>query len=96
MEAERTYFLQPRIDRHKSFYGKAIVTENSAYATLTSYNTDVAIVDKNTNTVKVRGTYSVTTLRHIKEFLTLFGFCAESKKQIEDDYIFSNQMDKRR
>jgi hypothetical protein len=35
---------------------------------------------------EVYGTYSSTTLRHIKEFLKQNGFKAESSKQIMADY----------
>ena len=36
---------------------------------------------------EVYGTYSATTLRHIKEFLKQNGFKADSKSQIEKDYL---------
>ena len=80
--------LQTRYDSRASFYGKALVGENSLLGEglhLKSYDTFVAkIVD---GKAIVNGTYSATTLRHIKEFLLQNGFKAESKKQIETDYI---------
>jgi hypothetical protein len=52
--------------------------------TLVSYVTEVATIadDK----ARVRGVYSNTTLRHIKEFLKQNGFKAENSKQIMADY----------
>ena len=66
---EPTYDLSPRYDSRQSFYGKARVkvdepdTENKLY----SYGTLVAEL-KDGKPV-VYGTYSATTLRHIKEWL---------------------------
>ena len=85
--------LEARFDSRKSFYNKATVTEDKNGKYLTSYNTVVArITDKNNGYkispyVEVYGTYSQTTLRHIKEFLKQNGFKAESKTQIEKDYL---------
>lgn len=77
--------LQAVNDRHKSFYGKALVdTLENGNKFLLSYGTLVAaIIDGH---VQVYGTYSATTLRHIKEFLWQHNFKAESKKQIIRDY----------
>lgn len=52
--------------------------------TLTSYSTEVATIAN--NVARVRGTYSQTTLRHIKEFLKQNGFRADTAKQIMKDY----------
>lgn len=52
--------------------------------TLISYNTEVATIAE--GIARVRGTYSQTTLRHIKEFLLQNGFKAENSKQIMADY----------
>ncbi len=94
------YYLQPRFDSRKSFYGKAKVEEkvwdSSTDINLYSYNTLVATVTEYKSTInhgetyllpKVYGTYSMTTLRHIKEFLRQYGFPAKSKKQIEKEYL---------
>lgn len=83
-----TYLLNTRYDRRASFYGKALVEERKNITILTSYNTQVAII-KN-NKAYINGTYSNTTLRHIKEFLKQNGFKAESKKQIIEDYFISD------
>lgn len=87
-----TTYLQPIYDSRKSFYNKAIVVEDANGKYLKSYETVVArITDKNHGYsipayAEVLGTYSQTTLRHIKEFLKQNGFKAESKAQIERDY----------
>lgn len=52
--------------------------------TLTSYSTEVATIAN--GVARVRGTYSQTTLRHIKEFLKQNGFRADNSKQIMADY----------
>jgi hypothetical protein len=83
------YYLEPDHDSAKSFYNKAEVRVMKHGAltvkVLTSYETEVAqIIGDN---VLIEDTYSATTLRHIKEFLRQNGFKAESKKQIEQDYI---------
>lgn len=81
--------LQPQYDSRKSFYRKALViTENEFLGEgvhLKSYDTFVAKIVN--GKAIVNGIYSPTTLRHIKEFLLQNGFKAESKKQIEKDYL---------
>lgn len=79
--------LCPYYDSAQSFYGKAKVFEIENDVFLMSYDTIVAFFNRDTKIVKVMDTYSATTLRHIKEFLKQNGFKAESKKQIENDYI---------
>lgn len=80
-------------DSRKSFYGKAHIRRDRDSITLISYETEVAkIVDKCCGYkiapyAVVYGTYSNTTLRHIKEFLKQNGFKAESKAQILKDYL---------
>lgn len=73
-------------DTANNFGGKAkieVIKEN--HEVLWSYCTKVAeIVNGN---VILHGTYSPTTLRHIKEFFKQNGFKAETKKQIEKDYL---------
>jgi len=76
--------LQPRYERRKSFYGKAYVQQYDGRKVLRSYNTDVAEIRD--GKAYVFGTYSQTTLRHIKEFLMQNGFKAENSKQIMKDY----------
>ena len=85
----KKYELQAIYDSRKSFYKKAHVVTNDNTLTLISYNTKVAQI-KDGKAV-VFGTYSPTTLRHIKEFLYQNGFEADTKKQIENDYILNKQ-----
>lgn len=86
LKEEPIYDLSPRYDARKSFYGKAKVDtgakddENKLY----SYNTLVA--EMKDGKPRVYGTYSQTTLRHIKDWLKQHGFKAESGKQIMADY----------
>lgn len=98
---ERTMtFLKPIYDSRKSFYNKAIVTENvilldggttlraDGEKHLYSYNTEVCYIDRNNNVhLLPKWNFSQTTLRHIKEFLKQNGIKAESKAQIEKDYF---------
>lgn len=73
--------LIPKFDSRKSFYKKAKVrTTGVGEITLRSYNTDVAKF-KN-GKPEVYGTYSATTLRHLKEFLRQGGIKADSKREI--------------
>jgi hypothetical protein len=76
--------LQMQYDRRKSFYGKAQVFKQGDRLVLRSYSTDVAYIENGKPVVK--GLYSATTTRHIKEFLRQNGFKAESSKQIIADY----------
>ena len=77
--------LRSIYDSRKSFYGRALVEIDDNKKTLYSYNTKVAVIEN--EKVVVFGIYSATTLRHIKEFLKQNGFKAETKKQIEKDYM---------
>lgn len=85
VDSEKMYELVARYDRRNSFYGKAIVFEKEDGLYLRSYETIVAKI--NGGKVIVYDTYSPTTLRHIKEFLKQNNFKAESKAQIERDYM---------
>ena len=79
--------LCPYYDSAKSFYGKAKVIEIGNDVFLVSYTTVVAFYNRETKIAQVVGTFSPTTLRHIKEFLRQSGFKAETKKQIMKDYM---------
>ncbi len=79
--------LCPYYDSAQSFYGKAKVIEIENDVFLLSYETIVAFYNRETKIAEVVDTYSATTLRHIKEFLRQSGFKAETKKQIERDYM---------
>ena len=85
------YALEPRYDARQSFYGKAHVDtgDNDDKNRLYSYDTLVAEI-KDGNPV-VYGTYSQTTLRHIKDWLKQNGFKAETARQIMNDYGVKNE-----
>ena len=82
-----TYDLSPEYDSRQSFYGKARVDtgSNDDENKLYSYGTLVAEI-KDGKPV-VYGTYSQTTLRHIKDWLKQNGFKADSLSQIKQDYM---------
>jgi hypothetical protein len=79
------YQLETRFDSRKSFYGKAVVIHEGNRIKLKSYNTIVAYIDE--TGAHVNGTYSPTTLRHIKEFLLQHGYEAGNKAFIEKEYV---------
>ncbi len=76
--------LQPIYCRQKSFYGKAKIQKDNNSIKLISYATTVAEI-KN-GQVKIFGWYSVTTTKHIKEFLAQNGFTVGTKAQLEKLY----------
>lgn len=79
------YDLKPQYDARQSFYNKATVdTDDKGKNKLYSYNTLVA--EMKDGKPVVYGTFSQTTLRHIKEWLKQNGFKAENSKQIMADY----------
>ena len=80
------YELNPLFDSRKSFYRKAFVEidPKTGDLTLKSYGTKVAVIKA--GKLEVFGTYSATTLRHIKEFMWQNGYPPLSKKEIEDTY----------
>lgn len=90
----QVYDLSTRYDSRASFYGKARVEVNDdGVMHLISYTTHVATIFPDNSTgrqeparAEVYGTYSQTTLRHIKEFLLQNGFTANNSKQILADY----------
>ena len=77
--------LSTQYDCRKSFNGKATVRTSGKQLVLRSYQTDVAYIED--GKLIVNGTYSATTLRHIKEFARQNGFDAPGKKYIEENYI---------
>lgn len=83
--------LAPNYDSRASFYGKARVEADYPTVKLWSYTTHVATITYNgepddQGKLEVYGTYSQTTLRHIKEFAKQYGFKAINSKQIMADY----------
>lgn len=76
--------LEPVFDTRKSFYGKAqVLTENDTI-TLISYSTKVAEIKD--GKAKIFGTYSPTTLRHIKDFLYQNNFPIGTKNELLEMY----------
>jgi len=74
---ESRYYLMPENDSADSFGNKAVVEINEdGTKTLVSYNTDVAKISADGETATVFGFFSVTTSRHINEFLKQNGFSA--------------------
>lgn len=78
------YELKARYDSRKSFYGKAHVIEENEQRKLLSYSTIVAWIDD--DGAHVNGTYSATTLRHIKEFLLQNGFQSGTARELLQMY----------
>ena len=80
------YGLEPRYDARKSFYGKAQVDTGDKGDKNKLYSYDTLVAEIKDDKPVVYGTYSQTTLRHIKEWLKQLGFKAENSKQILSDY----------
>lgn len=80
------YGLEPRYDARKSFYGKAQVDTGDKGDKNKLYSYDTLVAEIKDGKPVVYGTYSQTTLRHIKEWLKQLGFKAENSKQILADY----------
>jgi len=73
--------LIPRYDSRKSFYKKAWVIDENGELVLKSYDTVVAKFKD--GQPSVRGTYSQTTTRHIKEFLKQGGVDVKNVQDIK-------------
>ena len=66
----------------KSYYKKAnIYTDSNGNTVLRSYNTDVAMIDKNGNFLRLWNGWSVTTAKHVNDFRTQNGLPMLSKKE---------------
>jgi len=81
---DKELVLQAIHDSRNQFYGKAKVRQEGKKRILKSYDTDVASIEN--GKVKVKGMFSLTTTRHIKEFLKQQGIKADTGKQILKDY----------
>ena len=89
-QLEYLYKLQPQYDNAKSFYGKANVYRNDkgsiflmSYETIVAEIKDATVTDTGEKQAIVHGWYSMTTSRHINEFLQQNGFNKMSKKEME-------------
>ena len=81
------YGLNTQFDKRKSFYNKAHVdVANDGSQTLYSYNVPVCKIQNGEVTLLPDWKYSMTTVRHVKEFLKQNGFAAETSQQIARDY----------
>lgn len=87
--SKNNYYLGCRYDSRQSFYGKARVEEFSdGSEILWSYSTAVACItwENGVRKAHVRGQYSMTTTRHVKEYLKQNGFKVDTMKQVLKDY----------
>ena len=69
----------------KSFYGKAKILKDNQTIKLQSYNTIVAEYNPSKKVLKINGWFSVTTARHINEFISQFApsFGSMTKKEMQ-------------
>lgn len=79
------YELTTVYDRCKSFYKKAYVEEEDGEKRLYSYDTHVATIKDGKYILHELAACSVTTRRHVDEFLRQNGFRALSKKEMEKE-----------
>lgn len=89
-QLEYLYKLQPQYDNAKSFYGKANVYRNDkgsiflmSYETIVAEIKDATITETGNQQAIVYGWYSMTTSRHINEFLRQNGFVTLNKKEMK-------------
>ncbi len=89
-QLEYLYELKPQFDSAKSFYRKANIYRNNkgsiflmSYETIVAEIKDAIATDTGEKQVIIHGWYSMTTARHINEFLQQNGFNKMSKKEME-------------
>lgn len=89
-QLEYLYELKPQYDSAKSFYHKANIYRNDkgsiflmSYETIVAEIKDATVTDTGKKQAIVYGWYSMTTSRHINEFLQQNGFNKMSKKEME-------------
>ena len=61
--------LELKASKQVSFYGKALLQFENDNIELLSYLTNVASFNTIDKTLKIKGFYSKTTLKHIKDFI---------------------------
>ena len=89
------YYLEPNYDSRNSFYKKALVKEyEDGTIVLQSYSTDVAVINKKSNEAVIRGFYSDTTTRHIKDFLYQYGYQVGSRQFLREEYTEAGKLEK--
>ena len=69
MKQLNQWYLEAMYTHVKSHYGKAVVRNDGAHYQLISYNTLVAKCNHDGSDLKVYNTQSLTTLRHITDFI---------------------------
>ena len=74
--------LQARYDARKSFYGKAKVVVEGNILSLYSYDTLVAVIIDGKVTRADIGVHSMTTNRHIREFVKQFSIDGVIPKEV--------------
>lgn len=87
---EYLYELKPQFDSAKSFYHKANIYRNDkgsiflmSYETIVAEIQDATITDMGKSKAIVYDWYSMTTSRHVNEFLRQNGFVTLNKKEME-------------
>ena len=89
-QLEYLYELKPQFDNAKSFYRKANIYRNNkgsiflmSYETIVAEIKDATITETGNQQAIVYGWYSMTTSRHINEFLRQNGFVTLNKKEMK-------------
>ena len=77
----KSYELTPMgNDKAKSYYGKArVIEQDNGVKVLLSYDTEVCIITRSGEFVRLWGGYSATTMRHVNSFLELFNIAGGGK-----------------
>lgn len=74
--------LKPVLNSNRSYYKKAFYRNEHGYIILRSYNTDVIAI-KDGEVFRLWWDYSVTTMKHINDFLYQHGYKTLNKKEWE-------------
>ena len=77
----KSYELTPMgNDKAKSYYGKArVIEQDNGVKVLLSYDTEVCMITRSGEFVRLWGGYSRTTMRHVNSFLELFDIAGGGK-----------------
>ena len=78
--------LQPKKTKQKSYYGKARVIFFNGVVTLYSYETQVVTIKNGEVTLYNTDLYSVTTLKHVKDFLYQNNIFVATKKDLLNNF----------
>ena len=81
-ELKKMEYLQVQDGQTKSFYKKASIKRENNYILLYSYNLLVAKYNEITKKIIIYGYHSLTTGRHINNFLLYVGLPKMTKKEI--------------